>query len=493
MARVHARAWRPGARPDTPLGVSWWRDRGLWAAVGVGTLLRAVPLAVWADDVCVRDECTYIRLADRLADGAGMTSSVGWLWAPGYPALMAIPGFLFGHPGLIKIPQVLVAGLVTALLYRLTQRVFAAARPGATPEALVTAGRVAAFGYALSLHQAFFAIRLWSEVIYSAVLLGVFLMLDRARRGAEAEDGASAEARRLALTGAAGLGALVGICVLFRGVAQYMLPVFAVGLLWGQWRRLQAWAQVGLMAACTAAVVAPYSVYATQKFDTFILSDRTLGQMMYLGNNDYDPVAFDYGNGKLSRRAFDRERRKGRLPCAPRGKMAERDACQTAEAVAWVKANPGEFLRRVPLRMAQMTTPHSLLTRHLRWGRFKGIPWWGDELIIALQAFQGVLVQVVGAAALTLRGQGARGLAVSGVLLYHLAAVGALAGISRYRVPLEPLLMVGLAILAVDPAGTRASVAGGRWRLPLLVLVLSLGIPLVLWFLPAGWPEWRAW
>ena len=30
----------------------------------------------------------------------------------------------------------------------------------------------------------------------------------------------------------------------------------------------------------------PYSTYASKKFGSFMISDRTLGQMMWLGNND---------------------------------------------------------------------------------------------------------------------------------------------------------------------------------------------------------------
>jgi hypothetical protein len=98
-----------------------------------------------------------------------------------------------------------------------------------------------------------------------------------------------------------------------------------------------------------------------------------------------------------------------------------------------------------------------------------------------------------GAAGLTIRGKGAQGAVFALLLLYHCAAISALAGLTRYRVPLEPLLMVYCAALLADPAGARAALSAQRWRGPLLVLILSIGVPLVFWFLPAGWPWWRSW
>ena len=99
------------------------------------------------------------------------------------------------------------------------------------------------------------------------------------------------------------------------------------------------------------------------------MSDRTLGQMMWLGNNDFDPITFDYGSGKLSRRAFKRTTATGRKPCADRKEAIARDQCQTEAGKEWIKEHKWEFAKRMPVRVAQLVNPHSLLTRHLRWGR----------------------------------------------------------------------------------------------------------------------------
>lgn len=467
----------------------WTRDRWLWTAILVGLVLRVLPLIFWGDDICVRDECTYLKLAKRMAKGQGMTASAGWLWAPGWPTLVGLFKWATGYGGIVISLSIVVSCANQVLLYLLAQRVFGG---GAADEAdlrQLLAGRVAAWMYAVSLHQAFFAQRMWSEVVYTCVLLGGLLLFVRAR------DALESGRRRDALVGAGMLGVAIGVCVLFRGVAQYMMPVFVVGLLWGRLRRGLAWAQVPAMVAGMALTVAPYSIHATEKFETFVLSDRTLGQMMWLGNNDYPPITFDYGNGQLSQRAFKRHKKDGRPPCAKRSKALELDACQTEAGKEWILDNKAEFLSRMPMRVAQLVNPHSLLTRHLRWHRYPGMGWVTREVLILMQAVGSLAVMLVGAFGLTTRARRGRGVVIGGILLYHVAAIAALAGLTRYRVPLEPLLMLYAAGVFADWNGTKAALSEGpfRWRAALTVVTLAVLTPLILWYLPAGWPEWRHW
>ncbi len=456
----------------------WFRDRRLLFALALGLVVRLLFALSSYDDACIRDECTYLKMAERLVSGQGITSSAGWLWAPGYPFLLGVAKYLFGYGAGIVALQIVCAGVSAVLVYAMALRAF---------EGDTRVARTAALLYLLSPHQAFFSTRLWSEVIYGTILLGVLLLIDRARRQAAGASPGSG------LRTAALVGFLAGTCVLFRGVATYMVPILALGFIWGRWRLRVAQKQVVMMVALTAITVAPYSAYATHKFGAFVITDRTLGQMMYLGNNDFEPISFDYGNGELSKRAFDRERAKGREPCAARANAMDRDTCQTQEGVRWMKENPLQFVKRMPLRVAQMLTPHTLLTRHLRWDRWPGMPWWLDEALILWTVGWSLVVLLVGAPALAARAKGAIGLVIGLILLYHVAAISVLAGISRYRVPLEPFLMVYAAAALARPADTWEALRRHRWRLGLSAVVLLVMLPLVLWFLPAGWPEWRHW
>lgn len=462
----------------------WFKDRVLLLLLGVGLVLRTLPMAVWAWVwPCLRDECTYFKLAQRIVDGEGMTASSGWLWAPGYPYLMAAHQLLFGQATTVRGTQVVLALGITLGLYLAGRALLGGdgrGGEGREADAARRAGRIAAGLYALSPPQAFFAMGAWSEVVYTALLLAAVALTLAARR----RDGG--RALGLALLG----GLFVGACVLFRGVATYMLPLFPLALLWGRWRRPAAWGQALALPLVTVLTVAPYSLHASRKFETFVLSDRTLGQMMWLGNNTFEPVSFDYGNGHLSTRAFERHTDPGRPYCAPRKEAMRRDACEVQEGLAWIRAHPGEFLARIPLRAAQLLTPHSLLTRHLRWGYWPGLPLWVDELIIVLSAALGLGLLWLGPLGLLARARGAFGLLSAGLLLYHLLAISMLAGLSRYRVPLEPFLMLGVALLLAEPGPGLAAL---RQRWPSALLLLAALVPLGLWFLPAGFPGWRRW
>ena len=506
--------------------MEWVRDRVLWLAIGVAFLLRAVPLLVWAYDGCLRDECTYLKISNRFVDGQGITTSAGWLWAPGYPWLLSLHERVTGQAATMKATQILVALFCMILMYRLTLRLF---KESDDPRRVA---RAAVWLYALSPHLAFFSIRLWSEVVYGTILMGALLLLEMTRSQWKAPPisgwpvvvllailscasvwsfgapfwaaivfgalffGLVWRVRHRIPKGivlAGGVGLLAGICVLFRGVATYMLPILVVGLLWGRLRVIRSWAQVLALISAAGLVIAPYSRHASEKFGDTVVSDRTMGQMMWLGNNDYEPITFDYGNGQLSRRAFRRTTQTGRSPCADRDEAIARDECQAEAGFDWIRANPVAFAERMPVRVAQLVNPHSLLTRHLRWGRWRGMPQWLDEFIIMFGALSSLLVMVGGAVGLAARARSGMGLVFNGILLYHVAAIAALAGLSRYRVPLEPLLMIYAAALYADWSGSMRRLRESRLRAWITGIGLILFVPLVLWYLPAGWPWWRSW
>lgn len=460
----------------------WWKDKSLLTAVIVGFIIRLTPVLVWLDWGCARDECTYSKISRRIVDGEGMVGSAGWLWAPGYPMIMAAHRWLTGLGGTTKITQIFAACVCTVLIYRLVGRAYS----DWDEVHRRRTSRIAAWMYALSPHMAFFAMSMWSEVLYGTLLLALLLTLDKAREAIK-------EGVPGWLKGAFLVGVMGGVCVLFRGVATYMLPIFAFTLLWGRFRNAKAHKQVAVMVLGAVLTVAPYSVYISKKFETRIISDRTLGQMMWLGNNDFSPITFDYGNGYLSQRAFKRQSSQGRVQCAGRKAVIKRDTCNTVNGKEWIQENPLAFAARMPLRVAQMLNPHSLMTRHLRWGNWRGLPQWFDELLILAQALGSGLLLLGGAFALVARGRGGHGLVTGLILLYHCAAIAALAGLTRYRVPLEPLLMVYGAGLVSRPRQVWEAFVSEKWRIWLGVVVMAWMIPLVLWFLPAGWPWWRSW
>lgn len=446
----------------------WWRTPTLRNALLVAFVLRLVPMLVWIDKPCVRDECTYVDLAEAILDGRGMIGTHGWLWAPAYPALMAGHAAVFGYAGTIQISQLLTSVLSVGMVWSLTRREL-----GERPAA------IAAWLYALNPTYVFYTTSLWSESLYSALLLAGMLALRWAREGGAARGAVP--------------GLVVGACVLFRGVATYMLPIFMVGLVWGRWREGRAWRAAGLCALVAALTVAPYSVYASRKFDGLVISDRTVGQMMFLGNNDFPPITFDIGNGALAKRTMKRLLDQGREECRKSGNPLRKDECETKHGVAWIREHPELFVGRMPLRVAQMVNPHSFLTRHLRWGRWRGLPDAVDEALIVSVVGLSFVTLLGGTIGWVARARSWYGVTSALIVAYHVAAISVLAGLTRYRVPLEPLWLVWAAGLLAAPRETFRAFFDGSLRsvAGLAATIVLLG--LMLWFLPVGWPWWRSW
>ena len=247
------------------------------------------------------------------------------------------------------------------------------------------------------------------------------------------------------------------------------------------------------ISTAAALVVAPYSFYATQKFGGLVVSDRTMGQMMWLGNNDFPPMAFDWGSGQLSKRAYERYEHRGRKHCGFKRDPVRQDTCEAAAGKAWILANPVAFLERIPVRVSQMLTPHSFLTRHLRWGRWRGMPQEVDEALIVSVVGFSFLTLVGGTIGIGARGRSWYAATAACLVLYHVAAIAVLAGLSRYRLPLEPLWTVFVGGLLADPRGAWAAFKTDRLRL-VTTAVLSLAlIAVMLRYLPAGWPWWARW
>jgi len=337
------------------------------------------------------------------------------------------------------------------------------------------AARLAAWGYALHLTFAFYAISLWSEVFYAFLLVVAAWGLLWARDGS---------AKRAIVPGVA-----VGAAVLFRGVATYLAPIFAIGLVWPEaqgWRdalRVR-WKSAVVSLVAAVAVVAPYSVNASLRHGGFLVSDATLGQMMWLGNNDFPPISFDVGDGPLEPRVYDAVTAGGRPHCSRELPPAQWDRCEVRNGVDWILGHPTQFVERIPARLAQWLHPHTFLTRHLRWGKWSGLSHAFKEFLVHAVAASSLVVVLGGLASGILRGKGAFGWIAAAVVGYHALAIAALAGLSRYRLPLEPFAIVFLADAVRHPRLSWQEAS--RTRRGVAVLVVGLAGVAMIHSLPRG-------
>lgn len=444
------------------------RDRTLWLAIGVALVLRALPMLVWgwAGDDCTRDECIYKIVSRPILAGEGLgLAPKFWLPAPGMPYVMAACHELLGSFEAVKWVHWSLTVPMMVVLYQLGLRV-----------AGVGAARALVGLFAVHPTFIFFVGTMWTEVFYSLGLSATLLATLWAREGG---------ARRALVA-----GALLGGCVLFRGVATYLVPVCLAGLLapeligagWSDWkvaaqrRRLHALAFV----AAVGLVVAPYSLSASARWGGFVISDATLGHVAGLGNDTYPPVTFDYAIGQLTGRVYASTLDDGRRDCSRRDGPIAHDRCEVRRAMAWVAAHPAEFVARVPVRLAQLFNPHSFFTRHLRWNYWPGLPWELKELLVLYQMGFTWLVVGGGTVVMWARGRGPSVLLAAGTIAYHVAVIALFYGLTRFRLPLEPLWMIYLAWGLSDPRGTWEALRASRARL-VGALLTSLALWPLLW------------
>jgi hypothetical protein len=268
---------------------------------------------------------------------------------------------------------------------------------------------------------------------------------------------------------------LIGLSVLLRGVATYLLPIFMLAFV-----PRRQWRQAGAMALVAILTVAPYSVYASKKFGGVVIADTTLGHNLWLSNNDFPLITWDHGLSQ-STAEFRRITATGRPMCdieLPRTEWAD---CQRDTALGWIRDNPAEFLRRIPQREAFLFNPNSFLTRKVRAGRYKGLPGPVAEFLCLGTIAFSLLTVWGGSVGAFARGRSWLFPITLSIVLYHCAAVAVLLGTTRFRVPLDGLWLIWTAGFLAAP---RSAIRG--WRLAALLVTLALAIPLTLWYLPVG-------
>ncbi len=478
QARASERA-ADHAPPPTTSGLPWGeylRDRWVWALIGLALVVRVVPMVVYPQYECIRDECIYRGMALAINEGQGLTvSNKGWLSAPGYPYLLSWLRSLFGAMYAVKWLQIVLSIPLLFLGYTIGRVTGGAAKVGRITVALL------AFNPTL----AWFTNTMWIETVYILCLLAAIAGVLAARRGTWVP--------------AFLAGVALGIAVLFRGVATYLPPFFVLAacyptrgnplslMSWGAEAKLR-WRHGAAFLLGTVLTVAPYTIYGSRHHGGFMVTDATVGHVLFLGNNDFPPLTFDYGNGMLTQPLFAAHLRTGRRPCARDVPPVQSSKCEVQATVDWISDNPGEFVGRIPMRLAQLLNPNSFLTRHVRWGYWPGFPWWAKELLaVSIAGLTGMLV-VFGTVGAWARARGPYAVMAVGTTLYTLTTIAIMYGMTRFRLPLEALWSVYLAIFLADPRGCFRALSASPWRLAGVLLTIPPLIALMFWYLPTGFP-----
>ena len=408
-----------------------WTDRTWLRALFILALVVRLGFVllppIWNRNLRWGDESNYDELATTLLTNGyfGYGHSGPTVFRPPlYPALMAAMYAVFGHHfGPIYVLQALCGAASAPLLARIGQRITGSLAVG------MVAGVLFTFTPLLVLMTAV----LYMETVYLLLLLGAVLLWLHLIRA----EGLPKNWPALAIAS----GLLFGVGLLMRPTFQAVVPFVFFVWAWATLRRARPAALVtAIVTVSTFAVVLPWSARNARVPNgrgAFTLVSANGGLNLYQGNNDHRDAA---AGGAIDI---------GEYPALPELNEARRDKVYQKWAVAWIKAHPGEFLRRAPVRVWRTFSP--------------------------LETGNNGQVRVSAAAALLAH--------VGAAMFYAVALVGLSLSVRRWRAWLLPYLLIGY-VIALH------AISYGNSRFSLLIqpfIMLFVADALV-----AGWQRLRA-
>ena len=470
--------------------------RAPWAPIlviaALGVALRAGLLALALPIEVQSDEANYLYLALGLERFGIYFDQHRYLWPPGYAWLLhrvvgdGSGADLTAFRG-IQVAASSVVGITTMLF---AWRLFSS-------RAAVVAGLL----WCVHLPLAAFTHLLWSETFFLALFLPalwhVLTALDRTAEGDEKR-----AARRLLVA-----GLLLGAALHLKEMPLFLMIPLALLVAWraapmgrGVTLRLAT-----LLPLAAVVVLLPWTTRNHEVYGRVTLSGATLGENVYQGLNaryvnfDLVPLARERARrglaplSEIERRAFtvpptaaDGEPDPGWERAASTFHPIDRQAENVRRGARWSVEHPGWFARTRLKKWSDLVTPFSFFARHQALGHYApesglGGAWRRPLVIWSLLSS---VVALIGAAlgGATSLGAG-HGRSLLAVTIGYVLSAALLVSMSRFRVPIEPLLLVLCAgFLAHGPAHRSAPrlAAGG-------VAVLGL---VGLWWI--SWPETRA-
>lgn len=402
---------------------------------------------IYARDLeCFGDECTYFRFARDLAERGVFSRKLRW--PPGYVAFLGAHFELgLGAAG-ARFTQVLLSTALVPMVYWLGRRAAACWSGGVGHRVGIVAAAIVAFHPTLIA----FSHYLWTETLFLFVLVAALVQVVRAR------DAGSVRS-------AVGAGLLLGLASLVRALALYLTPLIGLWLsLDGRGRRFR-W-RVGL-ALCAAAValVAPWTVRNAIVHSRLIVLDMTLGVNLVKGNSQYGPISHDWHREGMPM-GFPHL-----LGCGQKDKPSRMD-CLKRKGFQMILDDPVRFVRNLPIKFADLVNPTSFLVRRIRTGGYGEWPAPWSHGLVAWTALYSAVLMLLGTIGWIYGPpspvRSATGIAATYIVLVSLV----LFGMSRFRLPLEPLWAVGAALLLQSEV--RRASWRSRWRL----VTIGIGIAL---------------
>lgn len=437
---------------------STWRAVLVLVLASLGVRFGALWLGRHAETW--NDQVTYVQRATDLLDGEGYTGSYqswvrhpgerqlrslprykGAYQAPGYPAFIAIVMKLCGREEIwIKVAQVLLGAATTWFVYAIGRDAISHG-----------AGLVAGWLYALDPTFVGFTHLLFTETLFVFLFTAAMWLFMRP----------SALSWRRAIA----CGALFAAAAYVKSSVLYLLPLLAAWLVWRESERRRAALRfVAIAAAAWIACVAPWTARNIEVHGGLVLIDSSGPFNLWRGNNpgayqrrrhgaDWN-VRFDepfaaYSVAPVSEAGgsavvdLARERFAVEFP----SDLQVMEAAQ-AFAIDYAKSDLGWTLHRAWYKVVDLWNPTSFLMRHLRKGYGEISPGVMSALSWAC-VLSYVACWALAAPALWKRCRTPLGALVLLLVFYYTAIHAASFGLTRFRMPVMPFVMV-LAGASVD-------------------------------------------
>ena len=417
--------------------LEWNRAKlGLFVPVVLGVAIRLAFLLATAQVELWADEAKYVYLAVAWDRFDVLLGSTNWLWPPGYPIFLGFFLSLFGDAGVnaAKLGQVLLSGVVGASVVLIAQRVFCR-----------RAAQVAGYLWALYLPLIGFTHLLWPETLLLAVLLpAVYLYIGVLQ---SPDPGAASRLRLVAS------GLLFGLACLVKQVALAVPFLFSVGLLFHsrQGRVSKRLLRAAFLLLATATVVVPWGLRNAEVYDRWVFGGATAGQNAWLGVNSVYRN-FDYSFLAQERYLDQHPVNRWLLKAPPQSfwkrskapNLIDRSSENFRQGREFAHKYPGYYLRTRVKKLADWATPYSFFIRHFRLNLYTS-PLTGDGLrqVLILASLLASMVVLFGAipGLLWCIQERVQTMAFLSCLIAVLAPVW-VTSMSRYRTPVEPLLLV---------------------------------------------------
>jgi len=406
---------------------------------------------------CGYDECQYIQLAKKTKSISEL--NLTWknhIWPPGYFIFVYTILKLSGSVLVLKFIQILLS-LVTAFFIYLIARDLFNEKVGLAAVVFTSFyPELIAF-----THYSF------SETFYIFFLILSFLLIIRYTK--------TNDYRILVLS-----ALCLGLTSLIRSLVLYFIPIAGI---WIAFRDENHIKQALAFILIAFLVVAPWTIHNYLVYDRLVLVDQVLGKNINYGHGDVTkrPRNGDYPRPKpIDASMIDKPLLK--IPeCKPKkfDNIVDYNTCLVDRSMSLMFAHPKLSLRRFEQKFYDFWYPTSFLLRRLSYNNLKRgygninpeISW----LVSKVHVYSYITLLLLGLVGLVYsKNTNYKTLFIVFILYYNLVHV-LVAVMSRYRLPLMPLLFIYAAYTIQNPTKIKKKILSkiiSNQNIIMMVLIL---------------------